>query len=172
MTADMKEDTAVIPVILLDALKKMKHIQVSISRSPDSDDLPLPTYQTVGSSGMDLYAAVIEDVVIPSHETRLIPTGVSIALPAGYEAQIRPRSGLALKHGITMLNTPGTIDSDYRGLISLIMINLGKQPFVVTRGMRVAQMVIQEVVRVDWSEVQTLEVTQRASGGFGSTGVQ
>jgi dUTP pyrophosphatase len=120
---------------------------------------------------MDLMADVEADVTIAPGEIKLVPTGISVALPQGYEAQIRPRSGLALKHGITFVNTPGTIDSDYRGIISLIVTNLGKEPYVVKRGVRLAQMVIQEVVRAEIAEVEDLDVTARAHGGFGHTGV-
>ena len=126
---------------------------------------------SAGAAGMDLCAAVSEDVLLSPGEIKLISTGISVALPSGYEAQIRPRSGLALKHGITMVNTPGTIDSDYRGVISLIMTNLGKEPYPIKRGSRLAQMVIQEVIRADFEEVTELDVTARAHGGFGHTGV-
>jgi len=125
---------------------------------------------TKGSSGVDLYSAEPDNVVIQPREIRLISTGIRISLPQGYEAQIRPRSGLALKHGITLVNTPGTIDSDYRGVISLIMVNLSDKPFVVERGMRVAQMVIQEFVSADFEMVTELDQTARSSGGFGHTG--
>jgi len=125
---------------------------------------------TKGSSGVDLYSAEPDNVVIQPREIRLISTGIRISLPQGYEAQIRPRSGLALKHGITLVNAPGTIDSDYRGVISLIMVNLSDKPFVVERGMRVAQMVIQEFVSADFEMVTELDQTARSSGGFGHTG--
>ena len=124
-----------------------------------------------GASGMDLCAAVPHDVVIQPGEIKLISTGISVSIPAGYEAQIRPRSGLALKHGITFVNTPGTIDSDYRGVISLIVTNLGKEPYAIKRGSRLAQMVIQEVVRAEMVEVDELVDTARSHGGFGHTGV-
>lgn len=124
-----------------------------------------------GAAGMDLYADVTSDVEIKPGEIKLISTGLSVSIPEGYEAQIRPRSGLALKHGLTLLNTPGTIDSDYRGVISLIIINLGKEPYVVKRGARVAQMVINEVIGAQIEEVEELEETKRSSGGFGHTGV-
>ena len=124
-----------------------------------------------GASGMDLYAAVSGDVAIKPGEIKLISTGISIALPFGYEAQIRPRSGLALKHGITFVNTPGTIDSDYRGIISLIVTNLGKEAYTVKRGARLAQMVIHEVIRAEIIEVDELADTARSDGGFGHTGV-
>lgn len=120
---------------------------------------------------MDLCASVTEDVTLAPGEICLVPTGLSICLPSGYEAQVRPRSGLALKHGVTLVNSPGTIDCDYRGMIQLPMINHGKQPYVITRGARLAQMVIQEVFRADWEEVDELTETARASGGFGHTGI-
>lgn len=125
----------------------------------------------MGSSGADLYADVSGEVEIKPGEIRLVSCGIYLEIPMGYEAQIRPRSGLALKHGITLLNTPGTIDSDYRGLLNLIIINLGKAPFAISRGMRLAQMVIQEVRSVNFQEVDDLQETERAAGGFGHTGV-
>ena len=124
-----------------------------------------------GASGMDLYAAVSQDVTIKPGEIKLISTGISVAIPLGYEAQIRPRSGLALKHGITFVNTPGTIDSDYRGIISLIVANLGKEAYTIKRGARLAQMVIQEVVHAEIIEVDELTDTARSNGGFGHTGI-
>ena len=126
---------------------------------------------SAGASGMDLCAAVDEEVVLAPGEIKLISTGLSISLPAGFEAQIRPRSGLALKHGITLVNTPGTIDSDYRGVISLIMTNLGKEPYAIRRGARLAQMVIQEIIQAEIEEVEDLADTTRSHGGFGHTGV-
>ena len=149
----------------------MKTIKVHLKRNPGTEDLPLPNYQSEGASGMDLYAAVTEDLPIAPGEIKLVPTGISIQLPLGYEAQIRPRSGLALKHGITFVNTPGTIDSDYRGAITRIMANVGKDIYVIKRGARVAQMVIQEVIRAQMEEVLELGDTVRAGGGFGHTGV-
>ncbi len=122
------------------------------------------------ASGMDLFAHVHADVTLSPGEIKLISTGISISLPSGFEAQIRPRSGLALKHGITMVNTPGTIDADYRGVISLILTNLGREPYVIKRGARLAQMVIQEVIQAEIEEVEELDVTLRAEGGFGHTG--
>ncbi len=124
-----------------------------------------------GAAGMDLYADVPADVTVAPGEIRLIPTGISVAIPKGFEIQVRPRSGLALKHGLTMVNTPGTIDSDYRGVISLILINHGKEPYVVKRGARMAQMVVQEVVRAEFHETDSLDETARSAGGFGHTGV-
>ncbi len=132
--------------------------------------MPLPQYMSEAASGMDLYAAVDKAVQLERHEIKLIPTGVHIELPSGYEAQVRPRSGLALKHGLTLVNTPGTIDSDYRGEIGIILCNLGKERFTVERGMRIAQLVIQPVFRAELIEVESLEETRRGVGGFGHTG--
>ena len=149
----------------------VKTVKIQIKRSAGTDDLPLPTYLSPGASGLDLCADVRDEVVLRHGDIRLIPTGISVSIPHGYEAQIRPRSGLALKHGVTLVNTPGTIDSDYRGVISLIMTNLGKEPYTIKRGARLAQMVIQEVIRADFEEVTELSDTRRAHGGFGHTGV-
>lgn len=135
------------------------------------NDLPLPKYMTSGAAGMDLYAGVSEDTVLKKGEIKLIPTGIAISIEEGYEAQIRPRSGLALKNGISLVNTPGTIDSDYRGEINLIMINFSEEDFIIKRGDRVAQMVINKIKRPDIIEVETLDNTERATGGFGSTGL-
>lgn len=132
--------------------------------------LPLPAYATAGAAGMDLYAAVDQPITIQPLGRALIPTGLSIALPPGYEAQIRPRSGLALRHGISMPNTPGTIDSDYRGEIGVILVNLGQEPFEVKRGDRIAQMVIARYEQITWEAVTVLGETERGAGGFGSTG--
>lgn len=133
-------------------------------------DIPLPAYMSDNAAGMDLCAALADDETIYPQERKIIATGIAIALPAGYEAQIRPRSGLALKHGITILNAPGTIDADYRGEIKIILINLGSEPYVIHRGDRVAQMIVQPVPRVVWEEVGELDATVRADGGFGHTG--
>jgi dUTP pyrophosphatase len=149
----------------------LKKIKVKIKRKADAKDLPIPTYATSGSSGVDLYADVEKDTVIRPGEIRLISCGIYIELPEGFEGEVRPRSGLALRHGITMVNSPGTIDSDYRGLINLIVINLGDGNFVVTRGLRLAQMVIREVARAEFVETEELGDTERAHGGFGHTGV-
>lgn len=130
----------------------------------------LPAYATEDSAGMDLHAATDDDIILAPGERALIPTGLAIALPPGFEAQIRPRSGLAAKNGVTVLNTPGTIDADYRGEIKVILINFGQEDFVVERGMRIAQMVVARHARVSWSAVDTLDDTARGSGGFGSTG--
>ncbi len=136
-------------------------------------DLPLPAYATPHSAGVDLLAAVGqgEEIVLRPMERALIPTGLAMALPEGFEAQIRPRSGLALKHGITCLNSPGTIDADYRGEIKIMLINLGGEPFVITRGMRIAQMVVAPYVQVAFAPTDTLPPTERGAGGFGSTGL-
>lgn len=145
-------------------------VKVSLTPLENAVGLQLPTYATEQSAGMDLTAALEEAIEIDSGERMLIPTGLSIALPRGFEAQIRPRSGLALKHGITVLNTPGTIDADYRGEIGVLLINHGKEPFTVERGMRIAQMVIERHATVEWEVAETLDDTSRGAGGFGSTG--
>ena len=142
----------------------------AVRRLPHAADLPLPGYATAGAAGMDLLAAVREPVTLAPGARLLVPTGLCIALPPGYELQIRPRSGLALKHGITLPNTPGTIDEDYRGEIGIILLNTGDAPLDITRGMRIAQAVLAPVVRVAWQETESLDETSRASGGFGSTG--
>lgn len=147
------------------------HISVLIQREPDAADLPLPQYATPGSAGADLYAAVEQPVVLQPGERRRISTGVRIALPPGYEAQVRPRSGLADRYGLSMVNAPGTIDSDYRGIIQVILVNLGQEPITIRRGDRIAQLVIAPVVQAVWQEVASLPETERAEGGFGSTGV-
>lgn len=143
-----------------------------ISRLPHGEGLDLPGYATQGAAGMDLRAAVAEDapITLAPGARAVIPTGLKIALVPGHEAQVRPRSGLALKHGITCLNSPGTIDADYRGEVGVILANLGQEPFVIRRGERIAQMVIARYERVDWVEVEDLDDTARGSGGFGSTG--
>ncbi|MFH1552393.1 MAG: dUTP diphosphatase [Candidatus Omnitrophota bacterium] len=146
-------------------------MKVRIKRKESARDLPIPAYATRGSSGVDLYADVEGPVVITPGEIKLVSCGIYIELPEGYEAQIRPRSGLALKHGITLVNTPGTIDSDYRGLINLIVINLGKEDFCVNRGHRLAQMVIRDVTRAEFLEIEELGETERAHDGFGHTGI-
>ena len=146
-------------------------VEVRITQREDCKDLPLPRYMSEHASGMDLHAAVAEDVTIEPGRIRLVPTGLSIAVPPGYEAQVRPRSGLALKHGITIVNSPGTIDSDYRGEVGVIVGNIGTEPFVVERGMRIAQMVIQSVVRAKLIPSDNLDDTGRGDGGFGSSGL-
>lgn len=147
-------------------------IPVRVRRLPHSEGLPLPSYATQGAAGMDLIAAVWEAVTLRPGERTLVPTGLTIALPPGYELQIRPRSGLALRHGITLPNTPGTIDEDYRGEIGVIILNTGSEPFVIERGARIAQAVLAPVSRAVWEEVDGLDVTARHAGGFGSTGIR
>ena len=148
----------------------MQELTVSIKRLPGNDDIPLPRYMTEGSSGMDIFAAVIEEKTMLPGERELVPAGIVIELPLGFEAQIRPRSGLAIKNGVTALNSPGTIDGDYRGEIKVIMINHGREPFVIKRGDRIAQMVVTRVCRVSWNLKEELESTERNCGGFGHTG--
>ncbi|KQY95566.1 MULTISPECIES: dUTP diphosphatase [unclassified Brevundimonas] len=145
---------------------------VRIERLPHAEGLPLPAYETSGSAGMDLRAAIDENlpVMLAPGARTLVPTGLKIALEPGFEAQVRPRSGLALKHGITCLNSPGTIDSDYRGEVGVILINHGQEPFVIQRGERIAQMVIARHEQASMVEVETLDETARGAGGFGSTG--
>jgi len=146
-------------------------MKIAITRlSPSTTDVPLPGYATDGSAGMDIRAAVDADLTIAPGETVLVPTGFAMAVPQGFEAQVRPRSGLAIKHGIGVLNSPGTIDSDYRGEVRIILSNFGKDPFVIRRGERIAQMVIAPFVRAEWEERESLEDTQRGAGGFGHTG--
>ena len=142
-----------------------------IARTEDAADLPLPAYMSEGAAGMDLYANVKEEVTVEKGSIKLIPTGIRIALPEGFEAQIRPRSGLALKNGISLVNSPGTIDSDYRGEIGVIVINLGENDFVVKRGDRIAQMIINRYEKVEWTECADLDETERGEGGFGHSGV-
>ena len=148
----------------------MSKPRIPVERLPHGQGLPLPAYATAESAGMDLLAAVEAEVVLRPGERRLIPTGIAIALPPGTEAQVRPRSGLALTHGVTVLNAPGTIDADYRGEIGVILANLGPEPFTVSRGMRIAQLVVAPVARIDWQVVAELPETTRGAGGFGSTG--
>ena len=145
-------------------------MRVRIARLPGAAGLPLPSRATPGSSGYDLHAAVESSVVVAPGERALIPTGFQIAVPAGYEAQVRPRSGLALEHGIVLPNAPGTIDSDYRGELKVIVCNLGEKAFTIRRGDRIAQLVIAPVVGADWEEVASLTDTDRGGGGFGHTG--
>ena len=143
---------------------------VPVVRLDHAKDLDLPGYATAGAAGMDLRAAVPAPVTLAPGHRELIPTGLALALPVDLEAQVRPRSGLALKHGLTVLNAPGTVDSDYRGEVGVILINLGDKPHVIERGDRIAQLVIAPVVRVQWEEMGALEATDRGGGGFGSTG--
>ena len=147
----------------------MEKIKIYIQRLAGNEDIHLTQYLTAQSAGMDIFAAVSEEEIISPGQRKKIPTGIAVALPEGYEAQIRPRSGLALNNGVTLLNSPGTIDADYRGEIALIVINHGEQPFVVKRGMRLAQMVVQKFFQVEWVEISALNDTSRGSGGFGHT---
>lgn len=145
-------------------------MKIAIRRLPHAEGLPLPSYATDGAAGFDLLAAVTAPLVITPGQRTLVPTGLQMALPANHELQIRPRSGLALKHGIVLPNSPGTIDEDYRGEVQIIVLNTGDAPFTVERGMRIAQGVLAPVIRAGWEEVDTLPETGRGAGGFGSTG--
>lgn len=145
-------------------------VTVAIRRLPHGADLPLPTYATPGSAGIDLMAAIDDPVILAPSDRTGVATGIAIGLPDGYEAQVRPRSGLAMKHGIALVNAPGTIDSDYRGEIKVLLVNLGDAPFEITRGMRIAQMVVAPVLQATWQEKDDLGETDRGAGGFGSTG--
>jgi dUTP pyrophosphatase len=149
----------------------LEKINIKIKRLLNNAELPLPGYETEGASGMDVRASIELPVVLNPGDVKLIPTGFSMSIPQGYEAQIRPRSGLALKHGIGMVNSPGTIDSDYRGEVSIIMINWGKAPFTINRGDRIAQMVICKVFRAEFASVESLDDTGRGEGGFGHSGM-
>jgi dUTP pyrophosphatase len=152
----------------------VKKIEVLVKRLPHAANLPLPAYQTEGAAGLDLLAAVPENapvVIAPGHRA-LIPTGIALTLPAGTEGQVRPRSGLAVKHGITVLNSPGTIDSDYRGEVQVILVNLGLEAFSVAHGMRIAQLIVAPITLAQLREVPDLDATDRGSGGFGSSGMK
>ena len=146
-------------------------MKVRIKRLPEARDLPLPSPASSGSAGFDLRAAILEELVLRPGERLLVPTGLVLEIPRGWEGQVRPRSGLALKHGIGILNSPGTIDSDYRGEVGVILVNLGEAPFSLQRGDRIAQLVFSRVEPVEWEEVETLGESSRGGGGFGSTGV-
>jgi len=145
-------------------------MKISFKRLSHGEGLPLPAYQTAGSAGMDLYAAIERDATIAPGARVLLPCGFSLAIPPGFEGQVRSRSGLALKHGIAVLNSPGTIDSDYRGEVGVVLINHGESPFPVTRGMRIAQLVISRVEHAEWTEVDQVPDTARGEGGYGHTG--
>jgi dUTP pyrophosphatase len=147
-------------------------IEIEILRLPHGHDLQLPDYATAAAAGADLLAAIDQDIELKPLERRIVPTGISIALPVGFEAQVRPRSGLAARNGITVANAPGTIDADYRGEVGVILVNLSHEPFRITRGMRIAQLVVARHARVVWREVSKLDQTARGVGGFGSTGVK
>jgi len=148
----------------------MTQVEIAVTRLPHNADLPLPAYETAQSAGMDLAAAIEEPITLAPGSRVMVPTGLAIALPDGYEAQVRPRSGLAARNGVTVLNTPGTIDADYRGEVNVILINLGDETFEIERGMRIAQMVVSPVTQAAFSEVAELSETARGTGGFGSTG--
>jgi dUTP pyrophosphatase len=151
----------------------VNHQKISITHvSESTKDIPLPHYATDGSAGMDIHAAVENELIIPPMETVLVPSGFAIEVPIGYEAQIRPRSGLAIKNNIGIMNAPGTIDSDYRGEVKIILSNFGKIPFIVKRGDRIAQMIIAQYTRIEWEEVDQLSETTRGEGGFGHTGIE
>jgi dUTP pyrophosphatase len=150
----------------------MTMFDVAVSRLPHGADLALPAYATPGSAGLDLLAAISDDISLAPGSRVLMPTGLAIALPEGYEAQVRPRSGLALKNGVTVLNSPGTVDADYRGEIGVILINHGDAPFVVIRGMRIAQLIVAPVTQLSWVETTELPTTTRGTGGYGSTGMK
>ncbi len=145
-------------------------LKVKVKQLPHGKDIPLPKYMTEHSAGMDLYAAVEKELIIPPGEWKLVPTGLTIALPDGYEAQVRPRSGLALKQGVSILNTPGTVDADYRGELQVVLANCGREPYRIERGMRFAQLIIAKVEHVEVQEVQELAESTRGMGGFGHTG--
>lgn len=145
-------------------------MKVAIQRLPHARDLPLPHYATEGSAGLDLLAAIDNDIALAPGARMAVATGIAIELPLGVEAQVRPRSGLALKHGVTCLNSPGTVDHDYRGEVQVLLVNLGDAAFTVQRGERIAQMLIAPVTRAAWREVEALDDTDRGAGGFGSTG--
>ncbi len=147
----------------------MEEITVPVKRLPGHDDLPLPRYMTPKAAGMDLCAAIKSELILNPGERAMIPTGIALALPDGCEAQLRPRSGLAWKEGVTLLNSPGTIDPDYRGEVAVILINHGSKPFPIKRGDRIAQLVVSSVCRVSWQERETLDETVRGGGGFGHT---
>lgn len=157
----------------MDSNLGMKLVPICVTRvRPETEPLPLPRYMTAGAAGMDLLADVTAPVELTAGARALIPTGIAIELPPGFEAQVRPRSGLALRHGVTLLNSPGTIDSDYRGEIQVLIINLGDQPFTVRRGDRIAQMIVAPVVRAELREADALAASRRGPGGFGHTGVE
>ncbi len=146
-------------------------VMVRVLRLPHGVGLPLPAYATAGAAGADLHAAVSEPLVLAPGERRAVPTGLVLEIPPGYEAQVRPRSGLALRHGVTVANAPGTVDSDYRGEVRVLLVNLGAEPFTVTRGDRIAQLVVAPVTRAEFAEAVELSGSRRGAGGFGSTGV-
>ncbi len=149
----------------------MENVPIRIKKKEGCHDLPVPSYMSEGASGMDVYADVDDEITLAPGEIKLISAGFYMSIPTGYEVQVRPRSGLAIKHGISIVNTPGTIDSDYRGLVGIIMINHGKDPFAIKRADRIAQLVLQKVTKADIAVVDELDETTRAQGGFGHTGI-
>jgi dUTP pyrophosphatase len=152
-------------------MKGVETVDIEVVRLAHARDLALPDYATAAAAGADLLAAIDQDIELAPLERKIVPTGISIALPVGFEAQVRPRSGLAAKNGVTLVNSPGTIDADYRGEIGVILVNLSKEPFRISRGMRIAQLVVARHARAVWREVSELDRTARGAGGFGSTGV-
>jgi dUTP pyrophosphatase len=148
----------------------MATLEVEIRRLPGTEDVPLPAYQSADAAGMDLHAAVPAPWTLAPGQVLAVPCGFSLAVPPGYEAQVRPRSGLAAKHAVTVANAPGTIDADYRGEVKVLLVNLGREPFEITRGMRIAQLLVAPLPRVSWRVVETLSETARGAGGFGHTG--
>lgn len=152
-------------------MKGVETVEIEVVRLAHAHDLALPDYATAAAAGADLLAAIDQDIELGPLERRIVPTGISIALPVGFEAQVRPRSGLAAKNGVTVANAPGTIDADYRGEIGVILVNLSREPFRISRGMRIAQLVVARHARAVWREVSELDRTARGAGGFGSTGV-
>lgn len=150
----------------------METIEIKFTAEPEAQDLPIPAAATADSAGIDLRAALTEPVVLDPGDYRMVTTGMRMEIPRGYEGQVRPRSGLAAKHGITCLNAPGTIDADYRGIVQVILINHGREPFTISHGDRIAQLVVAPVTRAEFVKVTTLDETQRGDGGFGHTGVQ
>ncbi len=152
-------------------MKGVETVEIEVVRLAHAHDLALPDYATAAAAGADLLAAIDQDIDLAPLERKLVPTGISIALPVGFEAQVRPRSGLAARNGVTVVNAPGTVDADYRGEIGVILINLSKEPFRISRGMRIAQLVVARHARAVWREVSELDRTARGAGGFGSTGV-
>ena len=152
-------------------MKGVETVEIEVVRLAHAHDLALPDYATAAAAGADLLAAIDQDIELAPLERKIVPTGISIALPVGFEAQVRPRSGLAAKNGVTVVNAPGTVDADYRGEIGVILINLSKETFRISRGMRIAQLVVARHARAVWREVSELDRTARGAGGFGSTGV-
>lgn len=152
-------------------MKGVEAVEIEVVRLPHAHDLALPDYATAAAAGADLLAAIDQDIELGPLERKIVPTGIIIALPVGFEGQVRPRSGLAFKNGVTIVNAPGTIDADYRGEIGVLLVNLGKEPFRISRGMRIAQLVVARHARAVWREVSELDRTARGAGGFGSTGV-